>query len=97
MTENMITLKEKKLKNIRKILSICFFGFLACILVFTLPFSIIVNRGELMDVGEGMIIPVWPLFVISQLLGIVLFGGICMIIYYIFKYRADRVEEDLFL
>lgn len=97
MTKNEMSIKEKKLKIIKKILWICFAAFVGCILLFAMPFSVLTTRGEVMDTVNGMNIPVWPFFVVSQVLGIILVGGICLIIYNIFKYRIDRKEEDLFM
>lgn len=97
MTKNEMTIKEKKLKIIRKILWICFSAFLACVLLFAMPFSVLVSRGEVIDTAGGMNIPVWPFFIISQVLGIAFIGGICLIIYNIFKYRINKKEDDLFM
>ena len=98
MTIDKITMKEKKLKNLRKILWICFAVFLTPIILFTVPVSIILNMSEIMDtVNSSIDIPILPFFIMSQVLAIVLIGGICLVIYHIFKYRIDKKDDNLFL
>ena len=45
MTIDTMTIKEKKLKNLRKILWICFGGFSAPIILFLLPFSVLLTTA----------------------------------------------------
>ncbi len=97
MTTDTITMKEKKLKNMQKILWICFAGLSAPIILFAMPFSILMNMGEIMDTVNGIDIPAWPFFIISEVLAIALIGGICLAIYHIFKYRIDKRDDNLFL
>lgn len=97
MTTDTMTMKEKKLKNIRKILWICFAGFSAPIILFTIPFFVILEIGGYMDDGIALGLPAWPFFIMAQVLTIGLIGGICLVIYHIFKYRIDRKDDNLFL
>jgi len=97
MATNTMAMKGKKLKNIRKILWICFAGFSAPIILFTIPFFVLVEMGGLMDDGIAPGLPAWPFFIMAQVLTIGLIGGICLVIYHIFKYRIDKRDDDLFL
>ena len=49
MITDKMTIQEKKLKNIRKILWICFGGFSGIILLFFLPVSIVFTTGDILD------------------------------------------------
>ncbi len=97
MTTDAMTIKEKKLKNLRKILWICSASFSALILLFTVPFYVLVEMSGFMDNANVPKLPAWPLFIMSQVLGIILIGAVCLVIYHIFKYRIDKKDDSLFL
>lgn len=97
MTTDTMTIKEKKLINLRKILWICFGSFSAPIILFVLPFFILLTTGEIMDTINGIDIPVWPIIVITMVVTIALIGVVCAVIYHIFKYRIDKKDDNLFL
>lgn len=97
MTTDTMTIKEKKLKNLRKILWICFGGFSAPVILFLLPFSVLLTTGDTIGTINGIDIPIWPAIVITMVLCIALIGGVCAVIYHIFKYRIDKKDDNLFL
>ncbi len=97
MTTDTMTIKEKKLKNLRKILWICFAGFSSPIILGMIPLSIFFTMGEVLETVNGRDIPIWPFFILMGILSIILIGGICLAIYHIFKYRIDKKDDSLFL
>ncbi len=97
MTTDTMTIKEKKLKNLRKILWICFGGFSAPFILFAMPLAMIVSMDEVMETVRGIDIPVWPVLAMSMILVTGLIGGVCLVIYHIFKYRIDKKDDNLFL
>jgi hypothetical protein len=100
MTTNPISPKEKKLRNLRKILWIIFSASTITILLvssLTLPAALLINKTSsiaTLFVGETGLILLSVLAVI--LIKIAVFGIICLVIYFIFKYRLDK-DDDLFL
>ena len=100
MTLDPISPKEKKLRNLRKILWIIFAAIAITILfVFglSIPIGLVINQATnflaLFSGKAGLLV--------LSLLGIVLMkiavtGLICIIVYQIIKYRIDK-DEDLFL
>ena len=100
MTTNPISPKEKKLRNLRKILWIIFSASTITILLvssLTLPAALLINKTSSIStlfVGETGLILLSVLAVI--LIKIAAFGIICLVIYFIFKYRLDK-DDDLFL
>jgi hypothetical protein len=100
MTTNPISPKEKKLRNLRKILWIIFTASTITILLvssLTLPAALLINKTSSIStlfVGETGLILLSVLAVI--LIKIAAFGIICLVIYFIFKYRLDK-DDDLFL
>jgi NADH:ubiquinone oxidoreductase subunit 5 (subunit L)/multisubunit Na+/H+ antiporter MnhA subunit len=100
MTTNPITPKERKLRNLRKILWIVFSAVtIAIILVssLTLPVALLLNKTtsfSTLFANETGVILGWMLAII--LVKIAFFGIICLVIYFIFKYRLEK-DDDLFL
>jgi hypothetical protein len=100
MTTNPISPKEKKLRNLRKILWIIFSAITITILLvssLTLPAALLINKTSSIStlfVGETGLILLSVLAVI--LIKIAVIGIICLVIYFIFKYRLDK-DDDLFL
>jgi heme/copper-type cytochrome/quinol oxidase subunit 2 len=100
MTTNPISPKEKKLRNLRKILWIVFSAITITILLvssLSLPAALLINKttsfSALFNNETGM--------VLLSLLAIILvkiavIGIICLLIYFIFKYRLEK-DDDLFL
>ena len=100
MTTNPITPKEKKLRNLRKILWIVFAAITITILLvssLTLPAALLINKtssfANLFGTETGIIL-ISLLVVIIVKIGVT--GIVCLVIYYIFKYRLEK-DDDLFL
>jgi hypothetical protein len=100
MTTNPISPKEKKLRNLRKILWIVFTAITITILLvssLSLPAALLINRttsfSSLFANETGMIL-LTLLAVILVKIGVI--GIVCVLIYYIFKYRLEK-DDDLFL
>ena len=100
MTSQPISSKEKKLRNLRKILWIIFTAIAVTILLvssLTLPAALLINKtsniASLFANQTGLIL----LSVLALILvKIVVSGIICLVIYAIFKYRLEK-DDDLFL
>lgn len=95
-----ITSKERKLNNLRKILWIVFTAITVTILLITsltLPAALLINKTtsftSLFANQTGMILLSLLALVLVK---IVVFGIICLVIYFIFKYRLEK-DDDLFL
>ena len=100
MTLQSISPKEKKLRNLRKILWIVFSAIAITILLvssLSVPAALLINKtsnfSSLVSGETGMIL--LSLMAIA-LVKIAVTGIICMVIYYIFKYRLEK-DDDLFL
>jgi hypothetical protein len=100
MTTHTISPKEKKLANLRKILWIVFSAIAITILLvgsLTLPAAMLINKttsiSTLFGTETGMIL--LSLLAVA-LVKIGVTGIICLVIYYIFKYRLEK-DDDLFL
>ena len=100
MTTNPISPKEKKIRNLRKILWIVFAAIAITILLvssLTLPVALLINKTTSIaslfanQTGMGLL-----LVLAVILIKIVVTGIICVVIYYIFKYRLEK-DDDLFL
>jgi hypothetical protein len=100
MTINPISSKEKKLRNLRKILWIVFSAIAITILLvsgLSVPVAMLINKTSSflnLFTNETGLILVSLLAIILVKIGIT--GVICMVIYYIFKYRLEK-DDDLFL
>lgn len=100
MTTAPITPKEKKLRNLRKILWIVFSAITITILLvssLSLPAALLINKTTSIStlfVNETGMILLSLLAVI--LIKIAVIGIICLVIYFIFKYRLEK-DDDLFL
>jgi hypothetical protein len=100
MTTNPISPKEKKLRNLRKVLWIVFTAITITILLvssLSLPAALLINKtnsvASLFANETGMIL-LSLLAVILVKIGVT--GIICILIYVIFKYRLEK-DDDLFL
>ena len=100
MTTPPISSKEKKLRSLRKILWIVFSAIAITILLvssLSLPAALLINKtssiASLFANQTGMIL-LSLLALILVKIGVT--GIICMVIYYIFKYRIEK-DDDLFL
>ena len=100
MTTNPISPKEKKLRNLRKILWIVFSAITITILLvssLSVPAALLINKNNgfsSIAVGETGMVLLALLAVILVKIGVI--GIICLVIYYIFKYRLEK-DDDLFL
>jgi multisubunit Na+/H+ antiporter MnhB subunit len=100
MNTNPISPKEKKLRNLRKILWIVFAAITITILLvssLTLPAAFLINKttsiASLFANETGMLL----LSLLAVILvKIAVTGIICVVIYAIFKYRLEK-DDDLFL
>jgi len=94
-----MTPKERKLKNIRTILWIVFSAIAITIIVVgavSIPIVSIINRTTDLVAITGVNPGTFFLSLAATALGkIAVIGLICLLIYYIFKYRLDK-DEDLF-
>ena len=99
MKTSAMTPKERKLKNIRTILWIVFGAITITILfvgVLSIPIVSIINRTTDLVATTGVNPGTFFLSLAATALGkIAVTGLICLLIYYIFKYRLDK-DEDLF-
>jgi apolipoprotein N-acyltransferase len=89
MAKEPLSLQEKKLKTLRKILSISFIGIAA---PFTLMLVSLLGLRSTKGFFSGIFIEalyVAPFLLIAGL------GALCVVIYYIFKYRLEK-DDDLF-
>jgi hypothetical protein len=100
MNANPISPKEKKLRNLRNILWIVFSAVAVTILLFsvmTVPVALLLNKTTNIlslfanEAGMVLLSLVTVVFVKIAVMGI-----ICLVIYYIFKYRLEK-DDDLFL
>jgi hypothetical protein len=100
MTNQPISSKEKKLRNLRKILLIVFTAITIVLLMvtaLTLPAALLINRTtNLSSLFAGQTGLVLLSVLAIMLVKIAFFGIICLLIYFIFKYRLDK-DDDLFL
>jgi len=100
MTIHPISPKEKKLSNLRKILWIVFSAITITILLvggLSVPAALLINKANSFSslfANETGVILISLLAVIIVKIGVT--GIICMVIYYIFKYRLEK-DDDLFL
>jgi hypothetical protein len=100
MTSQPISPKEKKLRNLRKILWIVFSAITITILLvssLTLPAALLINKTSSIAglfANETGIILLSLLALILVKIGVT--GIICLVIYAIFKYRLEK-DDDLFL
>ena len=96
MSTNALTPQEKKLKDLRKILTVCFIGItLSLILLASLPMFLIDARAS-QSVAGTPIETLITVLVVGLLILIGVSGVVCLIIYYIFKYRFEK-DDELFL
>jgi len=100
MTTNPISPKEKKLRNLRKILWIVFSAITITILLvssLTLPAALLINKTTNFSTLFGNEIGMILLSLLAVILvKIAVIGIICLVIYFIFKYRLEK-DDDLFL
>jgi heme/copper-type cytochrome/quinol oxidase subunit 2 len=100
MTTNPISPKEKKLRNLRKILWIVFSAITITFLLvssLSLPAALLINKTtsfSTLFVNETGMLLLSLLAII--LVKIAVIGIICLVIYFIFKYRLEK-DDDLFL
>lgn len=100
MTTQPISSKERKLRRLRRILWIIFSAIAITILLvgsLTLPAALLINKtssiASLFTGETGMVLlSLLALAVVK----IGVSGIICLVIYYIFKYRLEK-DDDLFL
>lgn len=100
MTINPISTKEKKLRNLRKILWIVFSAITITILLvasLSVPAALLINKTNsfltLFSNETGMLLLSLAAIVLVK---IGVSGVICLVIYHIFKYRLEK-DDDLFL
>jgi len=100
MTNNPISAKEKKLRNLRKVLWIVFSAIALTILLvssLSVPVALLINKTT--SFSSLFVYPTGTILI--SLLALLLVkigvsGIICLVIYYIFKYRLEK-DDDLFL
>ena len=100
MSSQSISPKEKKLRNLRKILWIVFSAITITILLvgsLSLPAALLINKTSSfasLFAGETGMILLSLLALALVKVGVT--GIICLVIYAIFKYRLEK-DDDLFL
>ena len=96
MSTNALTPQEKKLKDLRRVLTVCFIGItLSIILLASLPAFLIDSRAT-QSVAGTPIDTLMTVFVVGLLILIGVAGVVCLVVYYVFKYRLEK-EDELFL
>jgi hypothetical protein len=100
MPANNLTPKQKKLKNLRTILWIVFSAVAITILLvgsLSVPAALLINKtsniSSLVSGETGMLLLSLAAIAFVK---IAVSGIICLVIYYIFKYRLEK-DDDLFL
>ncbi len=100
MTSQLISSKEKKLRNLRKILWIVFSAISITILLISslsLPAALLINKtgsiASLFANETGLILLSLLALILVKIL---VTGIILLVIYFIFKYRLEK-DDDLFL
>lgn len=99
MNTHPISPKEKKLRNLRTILWLVFGGVTITVILvgfLSIPVANLIKTPGLAipaGLNTGMLLLAW---LILMLIKVAVAGTICLMIYYIFKYRLDK-DEDLFL
>ena len=100
MPENILTPKQRKLKNLRTILWVVFTAITVTLLLvgsLSVPAALLINKTSNMsslvsgDTGRILLSLAAVLFVKVAVIGIA-----CLVIYAIFKYRLEK-DDDLFL
>ena len=100
MTDHPVSPKDKKLSNLRKILWIVFSAIAITILLvssLSVPAALLINKTTNLTslfTNETGVLLLSLLAVILVKIGVI--GIICLVIYYIFKYRLEK-DDDLFL
>ena len=96
MSTNAISPQEMKLKDLRKLLTVCFIGItLSIILLASLPMFLI-DKPVSQSVEGTPVDVLLTVFVVGLLVLIGVIGVVCLVIYYIFKYRLEK-DNELFL
>ena len=100
MPTNTLTPKQKKLKNLRTILLIVFTAIAVTILLvstLTVPAALLINKttdfSSLVSGETGIVLLSLAALIFVK---IAVSGIVCLVIYYIFKYRLEK-DDDLFL
>ena len=96
MSTNALTPQEKKLKDLRKILTVCFTGItLSIILLASLPMFLIDARAT-QNIAGTPIETLITILVVGLLILVGVAGVVCLAVYYVFKYRLEK-DDELFL
>ena len=100
MPANTLTPRQRKLKNLRTILWIVFTAIAFTILLvstLTVPAALLINKttdiSSLVTGETGVVLLSLAVLIFVK---IAVSGIICLVIYYIFKYRLEK-NDDLFL
>jgi heme/copper-type cytochrome/quinol oxidase subunit 2 len=100
MPANTLTPKQKKLKNLRTILWIVFTAIAVTILLVSsrsIPAALLINKtGSISSLFYGQTGMILLSILAIIFVKIAVTGIICLVIYFIFKYRLEK-DDDLFL
>ena len=100
MSANMLTPKQRKLKNLRTVLWIVFSAIGVTILlasILTVPAALLIKRTtDLFSLFSGETGVIMFSLIALILVKIAVSGIICLVIYAIFKYRLEK-NDDLFV
>ncbi len=90
MPEKTISPQEKKLGTLRRIMWISYVGIAFLSIIFLMGILSMRDLGSFGSRFSGAVLLVGPFLLIAGL------GAVCVVIYYIFKYRLEK-DDELFL
>jgi hypothetical protein len=99
MSKNEVTLQDRKLSTVRRLLWIVFGAISVPLALLWIPFYVLVENLEALGISPppGFSSPMLLYLTVGfQFVLIVLTGAICLLIYNIYKYRLEK-DEDFFL
>ena len=100
MNTNPVTPRERKLRNLRKVLWVVFSAVAITILLvggLSVPAALLINQTTDLSTLFGNMTGVVMISLLAvAFVKIAISGIICLVIYFIFKYRIEK-DDDLFL
>jgi hypothetical protein len=99
MSKNEVTLQDKKLSTVRRLLWIVFGGISIPLALLWVPFFVLVENLDALGISppSGFSSPMLLYITVGfQFVLIVITGAICLLIYNIYKYRLEK-DDDFFL
>jgi hypothetical protein len=99
MSKNEVTLQDRKLSTVRRLLWIVFGGISIPLALLWVPFFVLVENLDALGISppSGFSSPMLLYITVGfQFVLIVITGAICLLIYNIYKYRLEK-DDDFFL